>query len=64
MLIEVYGCQECGQPFNVKRSQAEPATDPVCPECGSMEVKGPLVPTCGMECASGGGCGCVVPGFA
>jgi putative FmdB family regulatory protein len=64
MPIEIYACQQCGHGFVVKRPPAGPPTDPVCPECGSTEVKDPLVPTCGMECASGGGCGCVVPGFA
>ena len=64
MPIEMYACQHCGQVFEVKRPQAGPATDPVCPEWGSAEVKGPLVPTCGMECGSGGECGCAVPGFA
>jgi hypothetical protein len=64
MPIEIYECQHCGQLFDVKRPQAVPATDPICPACNSAEVEGPLVPTCKMECASGGGCGCVVPGFA
>jgi len=64
MSIDECECQHGGQIFDEERSEAEPATDPVCPECDTAEVKDPSVPTCGMECASGGGCGCAVPGFA
>ena len=64
MPIDECEYQHGGQIFDVERSEATPAIHPTCLECDSVEAEAPVVPTCGMECASGKPCGCPVPGFA
>jgi hypothetical protein len=59
-----YKCQQCGCIVEVTREHAQVTGTPMCPECAKMGIECALVPTCGMECAKGDPCGCVVPGFA
>jgi hypothetical protein len=64
MTIYHFTCQQCGLVAAMTRQQSQATGALTCPACAKAGIASPLLPSCGMECATNGTCGCAVPGFS
>jgi hypothetical protein len=64
MILFRFKCQQCDTVVEMTREQSRMPEALRCPECAKAGVTSPLLPTCRMECATDGTCGCIVPGFS